>query len=72
MFDNIKSSVFANHKKLKYMTYGGYFKCAEKHLNGCCSLLASYKPDSINDMNVWMELYYLSGYIGGNYYLFCI
>lgn len=45
------------------MRYGEYLKCAEKHLKGCNSLLTSYRPDSIHDMHVWMEIYYLSGYI---------
>lgn len=45
------------------MTYDEYLKCAEKHLNGCCSLLSSYKSGQKDDMHVWLELYYLSGYI---------
>lgn len=45
------------------MKYYDYLLCAEKHLKGCSSLLYSYKPDSIHDLHVWLELYYLSGYI---------
>lgn len=45
------------------MRYKEYLSCAEKHLKGCSSLLMSYKPDSIHDKHVWLELYYLSGYI---------
>lgn len=45
------------------MRYHEYLSCAEKHLKGCSSLLQSYTPDSVHDMYVWMELYYLSGYI---------
>lgn len=45
------------------MRYYDYLSCAEKHLKGCSSLLYSYKPDSIHDLHVWLELYYLSGYI---------
>lgn len=45
------------------MKYYDYLLCAEKHLKGCSSILYSYKPDSIHDMHVWFELYYLSGYI---------
>lgn len=45
------------------MRYYDYLSCAEKHLKGCSSLLYSYKPDTIHDIHVWLELYYLSGYI---------
>ena len=45
------------------MRYYEYLSCAEKHLKGCTSLLMTYSPDSIHDMHVWLELYYLSGYI---------
>ena len=45
------------------MTYGEYLHCAEKHLKGCTSLLLSYKPNPTYDKHVWLELYYLSGYI---------
>ena len=45
------------------MRYCDYLSCAEKHLKGCSYLLYSYKPDTIHDMHVWLELYYLSGYI---------
>ena len=45
------------------MRYYDYLLCAEKHLKGCSSLLYSYKPDTIHDLHVWLELYYLSGYI---------
>lgn len=45
------------------MTYSEYLNCAEKHLKGCASLLLSYSPNQIHDKHVWLELYYLSGYI---------
>ncbi len=45
------------------MKYVDYLSCAGKHLKACSSLLMSYKPNSIYDWHVWMELYYLSGYI---------
>lgn len=45
------------------MRYYEYLLCAEKHLKGCMSLLLTYTPDSIHDRHVWLELYYLSGYI---------
>ena len=45
------------------MKFGDYLLCAEKHLKGCTSLFLSYRPDGINDMHVWLELYYLAGYI---------
>ena len=46
-----------------YMKYAEYLLCAEKHLKGCSSLLQSYTPDIKYDKHVWLELYYLSGYI---------
>lgn len=45
------------------MTYSEYLNCAEKHLKGCESLLRSYSSGQIHDKHVWLELYYLSGYI---------
>ncbi len=45
------------------MTYDEYLICAEKHLKGCASLLSSYKAGQKHDKHVWLELYYLSGYI---------
>ena len=45
------------------MYYNEYLYCAKKHLNGCNSLFKSYSPGSVHDPHVWMELYYLSGYI---------
>lgn len=45
------------------MTYDEYLHCAEKHLKGCVSLLLSYKPNQKYDKHVWLDLYYLSGYI---------
>lgn len=45
------------------MTYDEYLLCAEKHLRGCISLLGSYRQNPTEDTNVWLELYYLSGYI---------
>lgn len=45
------------------MTYDEYLNCAEKHLKGCTSLLLSYQAGQKHDKHVWLELYYLSGYI---------
>lgn len=52
------------------MTYPEYLECAKKHLQGCKLLFESYTKDwkeedvhGIKDMYVWIELYYLSGYI---------
>lgn len=45
------------------MTYNEYLLCAEKHLKGCKSLLESYKAGKSSDMHVWLELYYIAGYI---------
>ncbi len=53
------------------MKYGEYMECAKKHLNGCRLLLSSYKEDGKNDKYVWLELYYLSGYILEGIVIFC-
>lgn len=45
------------------MTYKEYLSCAEKHLKGCKSLFDSYQSGNSSDMHVWLELYYMSGYI---------
>ena len=45
------------------MTYNEYLLCAEKHLKGCRSLMMSYKSGQSEDYHVWLELYYMSGYI---------
>ncbi|MDE5887332.1 MAG: hypothetical protein K2H46_07085 [Muribaculaceae bacterium] len=45
------------------MTYIEYLKSAEKHLKGCMSLLSSYSEGQPFDAHVWLELYYVSGYI---------
>lgn len=45
------------------MTYPEYLSCAEKHLKGCKSLIDSYQSGKPADMHVWLELYYMSGYI---------
>ncbi|MBQ0087997.1 MAG: hypothetical protein KBT27_01520 [Prevotellaceae bacterium] len=45
------------------MRYEEYLQCAEKHLNGCVALLSSYQANNRFDSQVWLELYYLSGYI---------
>ena len=44
------------------MKYPEYLKSAEKHLKGCLALLSSYTAGN-HDPHVWLELYYLSGYI---------
>lgn len=45
------------------MTYNEYLSCAEKHLKGCKSLLGSYNTGGRSDTHVWLELYYIAGYI---------
>ena len=45
------------------MTYNEYLSCAEKHLKGCKSLLESYNAGRSSDTHVWLELYYIAGYI---------
>ena len=55
------------------MKFSEYLDCADKHLKGCKSLLSSYtlllqvkeKMPKVktNDLQVWLEVYYLSGYI---------
>lgn len=45
------------------MRYTEYLKSAEKHLIGCMSLLASYSEGQRFDTHVWLELYYIAGYI---------
>lgn len=45
------------------MTYNEYLSCAEKHLKGCKSLLESYNTGRSSDTHVWLELYYIAGYI---------
>lgn len=45
------------------MRYGEYLECADKHRKACASLLLSYKPNQKFDKHVWLDLYYLSGYI---------
>lgn len=45
------------------MKYSEYLLCAEKHLKGCISLLETYKSGSSSDTHVWLELYYIAGYI---------
>lgn len=44
------------------MRYDEYLLCAEKHLKGCMQLL-TYQQGTMHDCQVWLELYYLSGYI---------
>ena len=45
------------------MKFDEYLQCAQKHLRGCEALLESYHSDTKGDIHVWLELYYLSGYI---------
>lgn len=45
------------------MTYKEYLSCAEKHLKGCTTLLNSYNSGKSTDIHVWLELYYMAGYI---------
>lgn len=45
------------------MLYTEYLECAKKHVMGCAQMLAAYSEKGAENMNVWLELYYLSGYI---------
>lgn len=45
------------------MKYDEYLRCAKKHLIGCQKLLQYYQLGPMSDYYVWLELYYLSGYI---------
>ncbi len=45
------------------MTYDKYLLCAERHLKGCTGLLSSYVHGQDCDEHVWLELYYISGYV---------
>ena len=45
------------------MKYREYLKCAHKHLRSCKLLLDAYTPGSNYDLFVWLDLYYLSGYV---------
>lgn len=45
------------------MRYFEYLCCAEKHLKACQQLLQSYQQMTKDEHHVWLELYYLSGYI---------
>lgn len=45
------------------MLYGEYLKCARKHLLACQELFDSYNDNQRTNESVWLELYYLSGYI---------
>ena len=45
------------------MLYSEYLRCAEKHLKFCKAFLDSYKSDVNNDLEVFMELFYITGYV---------
>lgn len=45
------------------MKYNEYLRCAKKHLIGCQKLFQYYQLGPMSDYYVWLELYYLSGYI---------
>lgn len=45
------------------MLYTEYLDCAKKHLLGCTSMLLAYNSTQQDEGNVWLELYYLAGYI---------
>lgn len=44
------------------MKYNQYLYCAKKHLDSCSQIFYSYKPNNYQE-SVWLELYYLCGYI---------
>lgn len=45
------------------MIFYKYLRSAEKHLYGCKQLFQSYRTGDVHDCHVWLELYYLSGYV---------
>lgn len=45
------------------MTYNEYLLCARKHLKGCKNLFDSLDSKPSSDIHVWLELYYMAGYI---------
>lgn len=45
------------------MLYSEYLRCAEKHLKSCKAFLSSYQPNKNNDFEVFMELFYITGYV---------
>lgn len=45
------------------MLYSEYLKCAEKHLKSCRAFLDSYKSDANSDFEVFLELFYITGYV---------
>lgn len=45
------------------MLYSEYLRCAEKHLKSCRAFLESYQSDANKDFEVFLELFYITGYV---------
>ncbi len=45
------------------MLYSEYLRCAEKHLKSCKAFLESYQSDANKDFEVFLELFYITGYV---------
>ena len=45
------------------MLYSEYLRCAERHLKSCRAFLDTYQPDPSRDFEVFLEIFYITGYI---------
>lgn len=45
------------------MLYNEYLKCAEKHLIACENFLMSYQSGKSSDFDVFLDIFYISGYV---------
>ena len=45
------------------MLYSEYLLCAERHLKSCRAFLDTYQPDASRDFEVFLEIFYITGYI---------
>lgn len=45
------------------MLYSEYLKCAERHLKSCQAVLDSYKSNAGSDFEVFLDVFYITGYI---------
>lgn len=46
-----------------YLRYTEYLECAQKHVTAGRNMLDAYNQTGQDDISVWLDLYYLSGYI---------
>lgn len=49
--------------RYQHLRYTEYLECAKKHVTAGCNMLDAYNQTGQDDMSVWLDLYYLSGYI---------